>query len=106
MGRAAFNMKKTPITSTLDLNLRKILVKSYIWSIALNGAENWTLQKVDQKYPENFEMCYWRSMEKISWTEHVRNEELLCSFKEERNTLHTVKTRLTGLVTSCIGTAF
>jgi hypothetical protein len=33
----------------LDLNLRKKLVKCYIWSIALCGAETWTLRKVDQK---------------------------------------------------------
>jgi hypothetical protein len=32
---AAFNKNKTLITSKLDLNLRKKLVESYIWSIAL-----------------------------------------------------------------------
>ena len=38
MAKAAFNKKKNPVTSTLDLNLRKKLVKCYIWSIALYGA--------------------------------------------------------------------
>ena len=33
----------------LDLNLKKKLVKFYIWSIALYGAGTWTLWKVDQK---------------------------------------------------------
>jgi hypothetical protein len=28
----------------------------------------------DQKYLESFEMWWWRRMEKISWTDHVRNE--------------------------------
>jgi hypothetical protein len=41
-------------TSKLDLNLRKKLVKCYIWSIALYGAETWTLEKVDQKYLKRF----------------------------------------------------
>jgi hypothetical protein len=50
MAKAAFNKKKTIFTSKLDLNLRKKLVKCYIWSIGLYGAETWTLQKVDQKY--------------------------------------------------------
>jgi hypothetical protein len=36
MAKAAFNKKKT---SKLDLNLRKKLVKCYIWSMALYGAE-------------------------------------------------------------------
>jgi hypothetical protein len=61
-------------TSTLDLELRKKLVKCYIWSIALYGAETWTLRAVDQKHLERFEMWCWRRMEKISWTDHVRNE--------------------------------
>ena len=29
-------------------------------------------------------------MEKISWTDHVRNEDVLLSVKEERNTLHEI----------------
>jgi hypothetical protein len=34
MAKAAFNKKKTLFTSKLDLNLRKKLVKCYIWNIA------------------------------------------------------------------------
>jgi hypothetical protein len=47
MAKAAFKKKKTLFTSKLDLNLRKKLVNCYIWSIALYGAETWTLRKVD-----------------------------------------------------------
>jgi hypothetical protein len=43
MAKAAFNKTKTLFISKLDLNLRKKLVKCYIWSIALYGAETWTL---------------------------------------------------------------
>jgi hypothetical protein len=43
MAKAAFNKKRALFTSTLDLELRKKLVKCYIWSIALYGAETWTL---------------------------------------------------------------
>jgi hypothetical protein len=32
-------------------------------------------------------------MEKVSWTDRVRNEEVLHRVKEERNILHTVKRR-------------
>ena len=76
MAKSAFNKKKTLFTGTLDLNLRKKLVKCYIWSIALYGAETWTLRTVDQKHLESFEMWCWRRMEKIIWTDHVRNEEV------------------------------
>jgi hypothetical protein len=49
MAKATFN-KKTLFTSKLDLYLRKKVLKCYIWSIALYGAETWTLLKVDEKY--------------------------------------------------------
>ena len=39
MAKAAFNKKRTLFTSALDLELRKKLVKCYVWSIALYGAE-------------------------------------------------------------------
>jgi len=77
MAKVAFNKKRALFASTLDLELRKKLVKSYIWSIALYSAETWMLQAVDQKHLESFEMRCWRRTEKISWTDHVRNEVLL-----------------------------
>ena len=73
MAKGAFNKKRTVFTSTLDFELRKKLVKCYVWSIALYRAETWTFRAVDQKHLESSEMC-WRRMEKISWTDHVGNE--------------------------------
>jgi len=78
--------------------LRKKLVKCYILSIALYGAETWPLRAVDQKHLENFEMWCWRRMEKLSWTDHVKNEVLL-RVKEQRNILHEISKRKAN----CIG---
>jgi hypothetical protein len=33
-------------------------------------------RKIDQKYLESFEMWFWRRMEKIRWTDRVRNGQL------------------------------
>jgi hypothetical protein len=81
MAKAAFNKKKTLFTSTLDLELRKKLVKCYVWRIVLYGAETWALRAVDQKHLESFKKWCWRRMEKISWTDHVTNEEVLLTMK-------------------------
>jgi hypothetical protein len=35
----------------------------------------------------------WRRMEKISWTDHVRNEEVLLRVNEQRNILHEIRKR-------------
>jgi len=90
------------------LGLRKKLVKCYIWSIALYGAEIWTLRELDQEHLESFDMWCWRRMEKISWTGHVRNEDALLGVKEQRGITYIkyVKGRQTGLVTFCVETAF
>jgi len=93
MAKAAFNQKRTLSTSTLDLELRKKLVKCYVWSIALYGAKTWTLRTVDQKHLESSEMWCWRRIEKISWTDHVRNEDVLVRVKEQRNILHEMRKR-------------
>jgi hypothetical protein len=37
-----------------------------------------------------FEMWCWRRMEKISWTDHVRTEEVLLRVKEQRNIRHEI----------------
>ena len=66
-------------------------MKCYIQSIAVYGAETWTLQKLDQKYLDSSEMWCWRRMERINWTVRVKNEELLQTVNEERNILNTIK---------------
>jgi hypothetical protein len=46
------------------------------------------VRAIDQKHLESFEVWCWRKMEKISWTYHVRNEEMLLGVKEQRIILH------------------
>ena len=84
MAKPAFNKKKALFTSKVELNLRQKLV--------LYDAVTWTLQKLDQKYLEIFEMWCWRRID-IRWTDHVRNEEVLERVKEGRNILQTIKRR-------------
>ena len=55
--------------------------------------QTWILWKTQQKYLYSFEMWCWRRMEKLSWTNFVKNEEVLHSVKEEWNILHTIPWR-------------
>jgi len=64
--------KKTLLTSKLDLNLMKNPAKCQMCSIDLYGAKTWTLNKIDQKYPESFKI--WHAV--------------LHTIREERNILH------------------
>jgi hypothetical protein len=86
--KAAFNKKRALFAGKMDWELRKKLVKCYIWSVALYGAEIGTVWGVDRKQLESFDMWCWRRMVKISWTDNVRNVEVLLRVKEQRNILH------------------
>lgn len=56
--KQAFYKKKHLLTAnTVSLNTRKNLIKSFVWSIALYGAETWTIQKAERKKIEAFETC-------------------------------------------------
>ena len=82
-------------------------MKCYICSRAFYGAETWTLRTVDQKQMESFDMWWWRRMEKIIWTNHVTNEEVLLRVMEQRNILQEIsKRKANWMVTFCVETAF
>jgi hypothetical protein len=80
--------------SKLDLYLSQavLVVECHIWGTALYGAEIRALRKGDQKYLESSEMWCWRRMEKIGWTDRMKNE-VLHRGKDERNILRTIHRR-------------
>jgi hypothetical protein len=43
MAQVASSKKKNLFASKMDLDSRMTLVRCYIWSVALYGAETWTL---------------------------------------------------------------
>ena len=54
MEKAAFNTNKTLFTSKLYLNLRKQLMKCYIWHIAMYGVETWDISDSRPEIPGKF----------------------------------------------------
>ena len=64
------------LTSNLNIELRKKLVRYYVWSIATCGSETWTLRKLERKHLESSEMWCWMRMENITWSEKVTNEQV------------------------------
>jgi hypothetical protein len=68
----------------LEFNVRKKLVKCYIWIIALCGAETWRVLEVERKYVDNFEMWCCRNIEVIGCTDSLKNEEVLQRIARKR----------------------
>jgi hypothetical protein len=78
-----FNNKKLLLCSNnFSLEMKKTLIKSCIWSVALYGSETWTLGKNEERVINAFETRCWRKMLKIKWTDRITNKEVWV--KEER----------------------
>ena len=60
-------------SAEISLKLKKQLVKSLVWSIALYGSESWAVKKCDEKRITAFELWCWRRVLRISWTEYKTN---------------------------------
>jgi hypothetical protein len=56
-----------------------------------------------QKYVGSFGMWCWRRLEKISWTDRVKSEDVLHGVKKERNILRTVKRRKANWIGHILG---
>jgi hypothetical protein len=52
--------------------------------MALYGSETWTINKKEKDMLEALEMCYWRKMQRISWTDRRSNKEILWTIGEKR----------------------
>ena len=93
IAKEAFRKKKHVFCGSFSKELRKRLIKCFVWSIVLYGAETWTLRKSDQKRLEAFEMWVWRRMEKVSWVERKSNDEVLARVGERKTVLNIIRKR-------------
>ena len=93
VAKESFKKHKELLTKTFNKELKKKIVKTMIWTVALYGSECWTLKKVDVRRLQAFEMWIWRRIERISWTDRITNEEVLRRVAECRSLINTVVRR-------------
>src|SRR6218665_1934792 len=61
------------------------------------------MRKEDVKQIEAFEMWIWRRMERISWTEHRVNEEVLKKGEEKRSLIDIIRTKQKNWIGHILG---
>ena len=93
MGKESFLRKNELMRGGLSKELKKRIIKTMVWSIVLYGSETWTVRMEDIRKLEDFEMWLWRRMERISWTQHETNEEVLKIVGEERMIIKIIRKR-------------
>ncbi|KAJ4443680.1 hypothetical protein ANN_05355 [Periplaneta americana] len=74
MAKEAFNRKGSIFCGPLEKELRKRLVKCFVWSVVLYGGRSMDITRSEEKRLEAFEMWIWRRMERVKWTDRIRNE--------------------------------
>ena len=94
IARSSFiKMRDVLASRKLRLKTRKRLVRCYVLSTLLYAAETWTINKEVEKRIHAFEMWLFRKMLRISYQEHITNEEVLRRVQEKRTLLQTIKKR-------------
>ena len=59
--------------------------------MAAYACETWTLRKKERDKLNALEMWVWRRMEKVSWMDKKKNEQVLREVGEERRLLQSVE---------------
>ncbi|KAJ4449017.1 hypothetical protein ANN_00411, partial [Periplaneta americana] len=72
--KEALNRRRRIFCGPLEKELRKRLVKCFVWSVALYGEGTWTLRRNEEKRIEAFEMWMWRRTVRVKWTDKIRNK--------------------------------
>ncbi|KAJ4429433.1 hypothetical protein ANN_21602 [Periplaneta americana] len=86
MAKEAFNRKRSVFCGFLEKELRKRLVNCFVWSVALYGAETWTLRRSEEKRIKHLKCGYgeeW-SVKNDAETEQEDDKELAGSLAEKK----------------------
>ena len=75
--KEAFGKRKELLCRNVSKKIKKQIVNAMVWSVILYGSETWSLKTEERRRINAFEMWVWRRIEKISWMDHVKNEEVL-----------------------------
>jgi hypothetical protein len=90
MAKDAFNKRRELLRRNMSLRVKKSIVKTVVWSVALYGCETWALKKDEIRRLEALEMWIWRRMERVSWKDKKTNEEVLNAVGEQRSIIETI----------------
>ena len=78
---------------TMSIDTRLRVLNCYVFPILMYGCESWTITQELEKKLKATEMWMLRRMLRISWTEHVSNEEVLGRANYNRRLLGIIRKR-------------
>jgi len=84
--------KKKKVMTNLDnafksrditLPTKICLVKAMVFPVVMCGCESWTVKKAERQRIDAFELCCWRRLLRVPWTERRSNQSILKEISPE-----------------------
>lgn len=92
--RSTFVRMKNIFTGrNISLLLKIRLIRCYIFTVLLYGVEAWTMTEQLMKKISAFEMWVYRRVLRISWKDHITNEEVLRRIGKQQEVTFMIKKR-------------
>ena len=91
MAKGKFRENRILLTNSISTGTKIRFIKALIWSVALYASEAWTMNKIEIKRIESFEMWCWRKMLKVKWTDMRRNVDILNQIGLKREMIVRIK---------------
>ena len=66
---------------TLPTKVR--LVKAMFFPVVMYGCESWTIKRTEHRRIDAFELCCWRRLLRVPWTERRSNQSILKEINPE-----------------------
>ena len=61
----------------ITLPTKICLVKAMVFPVVMYGCESWTVKKAECRRIDAFELCCWRRLLRVPWTERRSNQSIL-----------------------------
>lgn len=68
----------------MGIEIRTRVLRYYVFLVLLQGVDAWTTTNTTEKRLASCEMYCYQRMCKISWTQHVKNSEILETMKKQK----------------------
>ena len=103
MAKEAFNRMRGIFTDRkLSMTIKLRLLKTFVWSVLLYGAEAWTLKAETRRNIEAAEMWFYRRILRLSYVDRITNIEVLRRVGMKRDLLNIINARQLKFLGHCI----
>ena len=77
------NLDSTLKSRGITLQTKIFLVKATVFPVVMYGCESWTIRRDEHRRIDAFELCCWKRLLRVPWTERRSNQSILKEISPE-----------------------